>query len=46
VRSETDGFGKMLYRQQEDADRAIVETVDAIAAERDVSRASVALAWH
>ncbi len=46
VRSETDGFGKMLYRQQEDADRAIVETVGAIAAERDVSRASVALAWH
>ena len=46
VRSKTDGFGKMLYRQQEDADRAIVETVGAIAAERDVSRASVALAWH
>ena len=46
VRSETDGFGKMLYRQQEDADRAIVETVGAIAAERDVSRTSVALAWH
>ena len=46
VRSETDGFGPMLYRQQEDADRAIVETVGAIAAERDVSRASVALAWH
>ena len=46
VRSETDGFGKLLYRQQEEADRAIVETVGAIAAERDVSRASVALAWH
>jgi aryl-alcohol dehydrogenase-like predicted oxidoreductase len=46
VRSETDGFGKMLYRQQEDADRAIVDTVGAIAADRGVSRASVALAWH
>ena len=46
VRSETDGFGKMLYRQQEDADRAIVETVGAIAADRGVSRASVALSWH
>ena len=46
VRSKTDGFGKMLYRQQEDADRAIVETVGAIAADRGVSRASVALAWH
>ncbi|UYH53996.1 aldo/keto reductase [Qipengyuania sp. SS22] len=46
VRSETDGFGKLLYRQQEEADRAIVETVGAIAADRGVSRASVALAWH
>ena len=46
VRSETDGFGKLLYRQQEDADRAIVEAVGAIAADRGVSRATVALAWH
>ena len=46
VRSETDGFGKLLYRQQEDADRAIVESVGAIAADRGVSRATVALAWH
>ncbi len=46
VRSETDGFGKTLYRQQEEADRAIVEAVGAIAAERGVSRASVALGWH
>jgi len=46
VRSETDGFGKTLYRQQEEADRAIVEAVGAIAGERGVSRATVALAWH
>ncbi|NIJ63001.1 aldo/keto reductase [Qipengyuania flava] len=46
VRSETDGFGKLLYRQQEHADRAIVEAVGAIAADRGVSRATVALAWH
>jgi len=46
VRSETDGFGKTLYRQQEEADRAIVEAVGAIAEERGVSRATVALAWH
>ena len=46
VRSETDGFGKLLYRQQEEADRAIVEGVGAIAEERGVSRATVALAWH
>ena len=46
VRSETDGFGKTLYRQQEEADRAIVEAVGAIAEDRGVSRATVALAWH
>ena len=46
VRSETDGFGKLLYRQQEEADRAIVDAVGAIAAERGVSRATVGLAWH
>lgn len=46
VRSETDGFGKLLYRQQEDADRAIIDAVGAIAAERGVSRATVGLAWH
>jgi 1-deoxyxylulose-5-phosphate synthase len=42
ARSETDGFGKMLYR---DEDRAIVERVAEVAAERGISRAQVALAW-
>jgi aryl-alcohol dehydrogenase-like predicted oxidoreductase len=46
VRSETDGFGKTLYRQQEEADRAIVDAVGAIADARGVSRATVGLAWH
>ena len=46
VRSETDGFGKTLYTQNVDADRAVVEAVGAIAAERGTSRATVALAWH
>ena len=46
VRSETDGFGKMLYTQNVDADRAIVEAVGKIAEARGVSRATVALAWH
>ena len=46
VRSETDGFGKMLYTQNVDADRAIVEAVGRIAEARGVSRATVALAWH
>jgi 1-deoxyxylulose-5-phosphate synthase len=46
VRSETDGFGKMLYTQNVDADRAVVEAVGKIAEARGVSRATVALAWH
>ncbi|MEO3746254.1 aldo/keto reductase [Plantactinospora sp. B5E13] len=44
-RSETDQFGGRLYRQAEESDRRIVETVATIAAERGVSRAQVALAW-
>lgn len=42
ARSETDEFGKSLYR---DDDRRIVEAVAAVAAERGISRAQVALAW-
>jgi aryl-alcohol dehydrogenase-like predicted oxidoreductase len=41
-RSETDQFAKTLYRS---ADTEIIQRVAAIAAERDVSRAQVALAW-
>lgn len=44
-RSETDRFGQTLYRQAEEANQKIVETVAAIANERGVSRAQVALAW-
>lgn len=44
-RSETDGFGKTLYVTTVDNDRAIVEAVTAIANERGVPRAQVALAW-
>ncbi|MBX7526083.1 aldo/keto reductase [Qipengyuania vesicularis] len=46
VRSETDGFGKMLYTQNVDADREVIEAVGAIAEERGTSRATVSLAWH
>ncbi len=42
ARSETDEFGKMLYFPD---DKAIVDRVAEIAAERGVSRAQVALAW-
>lgn len=42
ARSETDEFGKRLYH---DDDRLIADAVAAIATERDVPRAQVALAW-
>ncbi len=42
ARGETDEFGKTLYR---DADQAIVAEVAAIAQERGLPRAQVALAW-
>jgi aryl-alcohol dehydrogenase (NADP+) len=41
-RSETDEFGRSLYAT---ANRAIIERVATIAAERGVSRAQIALAW-
>jgi aryl-alcohol dehydrogenase (NADP+) len=42
ARTETDEFGKTLYHE---TDRAIVEAVAEVAAERGTSRAQVALAW-
>jgi aryl-alcohol dehydrogenase-like predicted oxidoreductase len=42
ARSETDEFGRTLYR---DEDRTIVEAVAGVAADRNVSPAQVALAW-
>jgi aryl-alcohol dehydrogenase-like predicted oxidoreductase len=44
-RSETDAFGKKLYRQTEETDRKVVEAVGVVAAQRGVPRAQVALAW-
>ena len=41
-RAETDEFGKTLYR---DADVGVIEAVAAIAADRGVPRAQIALAW-
>ncbi|GAA3044954.1 aldo/keto reductase [Streptomyces glomeratus] len=41
-RSRTDEFGKRLYQE---GDRAVVEAVAAVAAERGTARARVALAW-
>ncbi len=44
-RSQTDLFGKTLYAGTVEADRKVVEAVAAVAAEREVPRAQVALAW-
>ncbi|MFL6239148.1 MAG: aldo/keto reductase [Actinomycetes bacterium] len=41
-RTESDEFGKFLYA---DAERGIVDAVGAVAAQRDLPRAQVALAW-
>jgi aryl-alcohol dehydrogenase-like predicted oxidoreductase len=43
VRGKSDGFAQSMYNQE--ADYAVVDTVSAIAAERGVSNAEVALAW-
>jgi len=44
-RQETDEYGKTLYTQFPDSDRAIIDQVGAVAAARGVPRAQVALAW-
>jgi aryl-alcohol dehydrogenase-like predicted oxidoreductase len=44
-RSENDEFGSSLYRQVEEADRRVAAAVAAVADERGVPRAQVALAW-
>lgn len=46
VRSKTDGVGKLLYKDDEAADCAIVEAVGQIAEARGAARASIGLAWH
>ncbi len=46
VRSQTDGVGKMLYKDGDAADRAVIDAVGVVAEARGVARASVALAWH
>ncbi len=44
-RAGSDEFGKTLYARTEAADRAVVERLGEVAAERGVPRAQVALAW-
>jgi aryl-alcohol dehydrogenase-like predicted oxidoreductase len=44
-RSDTDEFGKTLYRVTADADRAVVDRLMHVAAERRLPPAQIALAW-
>ncbi|MBA8991339.1 aryl-alcohol dehydrogenase-like predicted oxidoreductase [Curtobacterium pusillum] len=44
-RADSDEFGKTLYRQDEDANRAIVGAVHEVAEAHDASAAQIALAW-
>jgi aryl-alcohol dehydrogenase-like predicted oxidoreductase len=44
-RARTDEFGRSLYSQAEESNRRIVQAVAAVAAERGVPLAQVALAW-
>ncbi len=45
VRSETDVYGRSLYKDFREADRQIIDRVGVIAAQRRVPMAQVALAW-
>lgn len=44
-RSRTDEFGSTLFARTQEADRAVVERVAEVAAQRGVPMARVALAW-
>ena len=45
ARTESDEFGKTLYTEFPDSDRAVVEALSKVAMARGVPRAQVALAW-
>ena len=45
ARSETDEFGRSLYRNTAEADRKVVDALAAVARRLDRPRAQVALAW-
>ncbi|OBV10455.1 aldo/keto reductase [Erythrobacter dokdonensis] len=46
VRSETDGVGRALYKDEDTADRAIIATLEQLANARGEAMASLGLAWH
>lgn len=45
ARTEADAYARMLYAATEAADRAVIDAVQAVAAETERSMAQVALAW-
>lgn len=45
ARMQSDEITKSFYQQAVDSDRAVVEAVEAVAAEREVPMAHVAIAW-
>ncbi|MCU1569742.1 MAG: alcohol dehydrogenase [Naasia sp.] len=45
ARTSSDDFGRTLYTQAEESDRRVASAVAAVAAERGIPRAQVALAW-
>jgi aryl-alcohol dehydrogenase-like predicted oxidoreductase len=45
TRQDTDEYGKTLYNDFPESDRAVIEAVGKVAAARGVPRAQVALAW-
>ncbi|EAQ27763.1 putative oxidoreductase [Erythrobacter sp. NAP1] len=46
VRSKTDGVGKALYKDEDEADQSIITALAELAEERGDAMASIALAWH
>jgi len=44
-RSESDSFGNSMYKRTEDADKAVVDGVAQLAAQRGLPQAQIALAW-
>ena len=46
VRSQTDGVGKSLYQDGDEADAAIITALAQMAEARGVSMATLGLAWH
>jgi len=45
-RTKADDFAKKLYSSADESDHAVIDAVGALAEQRNVSRAEIALAWH